>query len=101
MARGFVQVAVVLDWFKGRVLAWRLSITMEAALCVETLEPDRQARFNTDPGSQVTGSAFIGVLPTTASRSARTARAWRDNVFLERTISMTWLLEQPAPTLEP
>ena len=38
MARGFVYLAVVLDWFSRRVLSWRLSITMEAAFCVETLE---------------------------------------------------------------
>ena len=40
MARGFVYLAVVLDWFSRRVLSWRLSITMEAAFCVETLEND-------------------------------------------------------------
>ena len=48
MARGFVYLAVVLDWFSRRVLSWRLSITMEAAFCVETLEDalgsSRQAR---------------------------------------------------------
>jgi transposase InsO family protein len=38
MARGFVYLAVVLDWFSRRVLSWRISITMEAAFCVETLE---------------------------------------------------------------
>ena len=38
MARGFVYLAVVLDWFSRRVLPWRLSFTMEAAFCVETLE---------------------------------------------------------------
>lgn len=38
MARGFVYLAVVLDWFSRRVLSWRLSITMEAAFCIETLE---------------------------------------------------------------
>jgi putative transposase len=59
MARGFVYLAVVLDWATRRVLSWRLSITMEAALCVETLE-DALARhgkpeiFNTDQGSQFT-----------------------------------------------
>ena len=37
MARGFVYLAVVLDWFSRRVLSWRLSITMEAAFCVEHL----------------------------------------------------------------
>jgi putative transposase len=60
MARGFVYLAVVLDWFSRRVLSWRLSITMEAAFCVEALE-DALARrgkpdiFNTDQGSQFTG----------------------------------------------
>src|SRR3954453_21363761 len=57
------RLAVVLDWFSRRVLAWRLSITMEASFCVETLE-DALARqgkpevFNTDQGSQFTGTAF-------------------------------------------
>ncbi len=67
MARGFVYLAVVLDWFSRRVLSWRVSITMEAAFCVETLE-DALAHhgkpdiFNTDQGSQFTGTAFTGVL---------------------------------------
>ena len=57
MARGFVYLAVVLDWFSRRVLSWRLSITLQAAFCVETLE-DALARygkpdlFNTDQGWQ-------------------------------------------------
>ena len=38
MARGFVYLAVVLDWFSRRVLSWRLSITMEAAFCIEALQ---------------------------------------------------------------
>src|SRR3981081_1586326 len=63
MARACVFLAGVLDWFSRRVLSWRLSITMEAAFCVETLE-DALARhgkpelFNTDQGSQFTGSAL-------------------------------------------
>src|SRR5258705_12603554 len=63
MARGCVYLAVVLDWATRRVLSWRLSITMEAAFCVETLE-DALARhgkpeiFNTYQGSQFTGSAI-------------------------------------------
>jgi hypothetical protein len=67
MAHGFVYLAVVLDWFSRRVLSWRVSITMDAAFCVETLE-DALARhgkpdiFNTDQGSQFTGAAFTGVL---------------------------------------
>lgn len=63
MARGFVYLAVVLDWATRRVLSWRLSITIEAAFYLETLE-DALARhrrpdiFNIDQGSQFTGAAF-------------------------------------------
>jgi putative transposase len=90
MARGFVYLAVVLDWFSRRVLAWRLSITMEAAFCVETLE-DALARhgkpeiFNTDQGSQFTGAAFTGVLIKNKIAISMDGKgAWRDNVFVER-----------------
>ena len=57
MARGFVYLAAAIDWFSRRVLAWRLSITLEAAFCVEALEEalarhGRPEIFNTDQGSQ-------------------------------------------------
>ena len=90
MARGFVYLAVVLDWFSRRVLSWRVSITMEAAFCIETLE-DALARFgkpdifNTDQGSQFTGTAFTGVLIKNAIAISMDGKgAWRDNVFVER-----------------
>jgi len=90
MERGFVYLAVVLDWFSRRVLSWRVSITMEAAFCVETLE-DALARhgkpdiFNTDQGSQFTGAAFTGVLITNGIAISMDGKgAWRDNVFVER-----------------
>jgi putative transposase len=90
MARGFVYLAVVLDWFSRRVLSWRLSITMEAAFCVATLE-DALARhgkpdiFNTDQGSQFTSQAFTGVLAgNDIAISMDGKAAWRDNVFVER-----------------
>ena len=90
MARGFVYLAVVLDSFSRRVLSWRVSITMEAAFCVETLE-DALARhgkpdiFNTDQGSQFTGTAFTGVLIKNAIAISMDSKgAWRDNVFVER-----------------
>jgi putative transposase len=90
MARGFVYLAVVLDWFSRRVLSWRVSITMEAAFCVETLE-DALARhgkpdiFNTDRGSQFTGAAFTGVLAGNGIAISMDGKgAWRDNVFVER-----------------
>ena len=90
MAHGFVYLAVVLDWASRRVLSWRLSITMEAAFCVETLE-DALARhgkpeiFNTDQGSQFTSPAFTGVLADRGIAISMDGKgAWRDNVFVER-----------------
>ena len=90
IARGFVYLAVVLDWFSRRVLSWRVSITMEAAFCVETLE-DALARhgkpdiFNTDQGSQFTGAAFTGALTDNGIAISMDGKgAWRDNVFVER-----------------
>src|SRR3974390_3550239 len=90
MARGFVYLAVVLDWATRRVLSWRLSITMEAAFCVETLEdalarPGRPDIFNPDQGSQFTGSAFTGMLTSHDIAISMDGKgAWRDNVFVER-----------------
>jgi putative transposase len=90
MARGFVYLAVVLDWFSRRVLSWRVSITMEAAFCVEALE-DALARHgnpeicNTDQGSQFTGAAFTGMLIKNGIAISMDGKgAWRDNVFVER-----------------
>jgi putative transposase len=90
MARGSVYLAVVLDWFSRRVLSWRLSITMEASFCVETLE-DALTRhgkpeiFNTDQGSQFTGMAFTGALADKGIAISMDGKgAWRDNVFVER-----------------
>ncbi|WLA67673.1 IS3 family transposase [Bradyrhizobium diazoefficiens] len=90
MAHGFVYLAVVLDWATRRVLSWRLSITMEAAFCVGTLE-DALARhgrpeiFNTDQGSQFTGAAFTSLLASYGIAISMDGKgAWRDNVFVER-----------------
>jgi len=90
MARGFVYLAVVLDWFSRRVLAWRLSITMQSSFCVAALE-DAVARygkpdiFNTDQGSQFTAAAFTDVLAEKGITISMDGKgAWRDNVFVER-----------------
>jgi putative transposase len=90
MEHGFVYLAAVLDWATRRVLSWRLSITMEAAFCVGTLE-DALARhgkpeiFNTDQGSQFTGAAFTDVLTDNSIAISMDGKgAWRDNVFVER-----------------
>jgi putative transposase len=67
MARGFVYLAAVIDWFSRKVLTWRLSITLSADFCIEALE-EALARhggtdiFNTDQGSPFTSVEFIKVL---------------------------------------
>jgi putative transposase len=90
MARGFVYLAVVMDWFSRRVLSWRLSITMEASFCVEALEEalarhGQPAVFNTDQGSQFTSQPFTDVLVERQIAISMDGRgSWRDNVFVER-----------------
>jgi putative transposase len=90
MARGFVYLAAVVDWFTRRVLSWRLSITMEVDFCIEAVEEalakhGRPGIFNTDQGSQFTSIAFTSLLAGNAIAISMDGRgAWRDNVFVER-----------------
>jgi putative transposase len=90
MALGFVYLAAVVDWFSRRVLAWRVSITMEVAFCLEAVEEalarhGRPEIFNTDQGSQFTSADFTGLLLDNAIAISMDGKgAWRDNVFVER-----------------
>jgi putative transposase len=90
MARGFVYLAAVIDWYSRRVLAWRVSITLSADFCIEALEEalarhDRPDIFNTDQGSQFTSEGFIDVLKAAAIAISMDGKgAWRDNIFVER-----------------
>jgi len=90
MARGFVYLAAVVDWFSRRVLSWRLSVTLETAFCIEAVE-EALARygkpdiFNTDQGSQFTSIDFIKMLKEAEIAISMDGKgAWRDNVFVER-----------------
>lgn len=67
MARGFVYLVAVIDWFSRRILSWRLSNSLTADFCVEALVEaiaryGRPEIFNTDQGSQFTAMGFVGVL---------------------------------------
>jgi putative transposase len=90
MERGFVYLAAVVDWFSRRVLAWRLSITLEMEFCLEAVEEalawhGKPELFNTDQGSQFTSMAFTGLLRETGVAISMDGKAaWRDNVFVER-----------------
>ena len=90
MARGFVYLAAVIDWFSRRVLAWRVSIGMEVEFCLDALDEaliryGRPDIFNTDQGSQFTSAAFTGQLMQHGIAISMDGRGcWRDNVFVER-----------------
>jgi len=90
MARGFVYLAAVVDWFSRRILAWKLSITMDTSFCIEALEEalsmnEKPEIFNTDQGSQFTSEAFTERLKEEGIKISMDGRGrWRDNVFVER-----------------
>ena len=90
MRKGFVYLAAVVDWHSRKVLAHRVSITMETAFCIEAVEEAIQRYgapgiFNTDQGSQFTSSDFTGLLKQHNIRISMDGKgAWRDNVFVER-----------------
>jgi putative transposase len=90
MARGFVYLACVLDWWSRRVLSWRVSITMEVDFCLEAVEEalakyGKPEIFNTDQGSQFTSAPFTGLLKDHGIAISMDGKgAWRDNVFVER-----------------
>ena len=90
MARGFVYLAAVVDWFSRRVLAWRLSITMEVDLLRRgagrgpgPLRPagDLQHR----PGLAVHQPGLHRRADRDGIAISMDGRgSWRDNVFVER-----------------
>jgi putative transposase len=90
MARGFVYLVAVMDWHSRKVLAWRLSITMDVEFCVAAME-EAIARYgvpeivNTDQGSQFTSGEFTDLLKAHEIRISMDGRGrWLDNVFIER-----------------
>ena len=90
MRRGFLYLVAVMDWATRKVLAWRVSNTMDVEFCLEALEEalarhGRPEIFNTDQGSQFTSPRFTGVLQRAGVRISMDGRGrWMDNVFIER-----------------
>ena len=90
MARGFVYLVAVVDWFSRKVLAWRLSMTLETGPCLEALSEalawyGPPEILNTDQGSQFTSVAFLTALQDAKIAISMDGKgAWRDNVFVER-----------------
>ena len=90
MARGFVFLVAIMDWFSRKVLAWRVSPTLTTDFCVAALEEalhrfGTPEIFNTDQGAQFTSLEFLTVLRAHAIRISMDGQGcWRDNVFVER-----------------
>ena len=90
MARGFVYLAAVVDWYSRRVLSWKISTTMDTHFCLEAVEEAMEKFgkpdiFNTDQGSQFTSLAFTSLLKDDGIQISMDGKgAWRDNVFVER-----------------
>ena len=90
MARGFVYLVAVMDWYSRKVLAWRLSNTLDADFCVAALNEALSRHgapeiFNTDQGCQFTSAAFTGVLKEHGFQISMDGKGrWMDNVFIER-----------------
>ena len=90
MARGFVYVVAIMDWYSRKVLAWRVSNTMDADFCVDALEEaisryGAPEIFNTDQGAQFTSDAFTDTLKAAGIRISMDGKGrWVDNVFVER-----------------
>jgi len=89
MARGFLYLVAIIDWYSRYVLAWRLSNTLDADFCVEALEEalrkDKPDIFNTDQGAQFTGEAFTGLLEQHGVRISMDGKgSYNDNLFIER-----------------
>jgi putative transposase len=90
MRRGFHYLVAIMDWMSRRVLAWRLSNTMDAEFCIEALEEamarhGRPEIFNTDQGSQFTSPRFTDILTAAGVKVSMDGKGrWMDNIFIER-----------------
>jgi len=90
MAKGFCCLVAVMDWASRKVLAWRLSNTLDTSFCTEALEEalfryGTPQIFNTDQGSQFTSDDFTGILKKHDIKISMDGQGrWMDNVFIER-----------------
>jgi putative transposase len=90
MRRGFLYLVAIMDWASRKVLAWRLSNTMDTEFCMEALEEaigkfGKPEIFNTDQGSQFTSARFTGILKEAKIEISMDGKGrWMDNVFIER-----------------
>ena len=89
MARGFLYLVAIIDWYSRYVLSWRLSNTMDTEFCLEALrealKKGKPDIFNTDQGSQFTSEVFTGLLQQHGVRISMDGKgSYSDNLFIER-----------------
>lgn len=89
MARGFLYLVAIIDWYSRYVLSWRLSNTLDIGFCVEALEEalrkGKPEIFNTDQGAQFTGVAFTDLIEQHRVRISMDGKgSYNDNLFIER-----------------
>jgi len=89
MARGFLYLVTIIDWYSRYVISWRLSNTLDTDFCMAALEEaiskGNPEIFNTDQGSQFTSEAFTGLLKEHGvSISMDGKGSYNDNLFIER-----------------
>lgn len=90
LRRGFMYLVAVMDWHSRKVLAWRVSNTLDSEFCVSALEEAIRRYgcpeiFNTDQGSQFTSKAFTGCLKFHGIKISMDGRGrFQDNIFIER-----------------
>ena len=91
MAKGFVYLVAIIDWYSRYVLSWRLSTTLDSDFCIEALKEALQKYgcpeiFNSDQGSQFTSNKFVAVLEEKKDCKISMDGKGRvyDNIFIER-----------------
>ena len=90
MARGFLYLIAIMDWYSRKVLSWGLSTTQDTVFCVHALEEAIERHgtpevFNTDQGSQFTATSWTGELSAHGIDISMDGKGrWIDNVFIER-----------------
>jgi putative transposase len=89
MAKGFMYLAAIIDWYSRYVLSWQVSNSLEGSFCLEILEEALQINkpsiFNTDQGTQFTSLAFTNRLKASCIQISMDGRGRAlDNIFIER-----------------
>lgn len=90
MAKGFIYLTAVVDWYSRKILSWRLSNTMDTRFCLEAVDEALSRHgtpeiFNTDQGSQFASEVFTKKLKDNQIKISMDGKgSWRDNVFVER-----------------